>query len=101
MLSKFLDVVDLFLLCYEKAEIWVSFAQFLEFRSNGGDIELFLKLSTAVLEGLVVQKYDVGLGKFFSGFFRYANIVIFMQRGSNQSNLVTIYNLHQLLTRTH
>ena len=61
--KKFLrEAVYLFrplLLADEEAEVFIVFLQSFQFVVGGGDPELLLQLIAAVLEGLLVQEYEV------------------------------------------
>ena len=56
-----------------------------------------MEFSTAILEGLVVQEDDVRFWELFPCLLRNADVVVLMQRGTDQPNFVTVYDSHQLL----
>lgn len=58
-IGELFNVIYFVLFSNEKAKIRIGLPESFKFRSNGGDIELFLEFTTAVFEGFIVQEDDV------------------------------------------
>jgi hypothetical protein len=84
------DVVNFGGFSDEEAEVGIGLAEPVEFRGDGGDVELVLQLATAVFEGLVVQEDDVGLWKLFACLLGDAYVVVLVKGGADESGAVAI-----------
>lgn len=94
---EFFDGVYLTFLSHQETKVGVLFPQFLQLYRNGGNTKLLLQLTTTVLEGLIVEKYDIGSWELFSGLSWYLHIKIFIQRCTHKSELILFHYLDQLL----
>lgn len=90
-------VIDFLLLGYQEAKIRVVLPEPVELRSDRGDVELILQLSTAILEGFIVQENDIGLGKLLPRFLGDADIDVLMQGGVDEPYLIVVDDLDEFI----
>lgn len=90
-------IIDFLLLGNEEAKIRVVLPQSVQLRRDRGDVELLLQLPTAILEGLIVQENDVGLGKLLPCLLGDANVDVLVQGGVDESYLIVVDDLDEFV----
>lgn len=68
------DGLEVLLVADQKAKVVVLLLEAFELCEGADDSELLLELATAVLEGLVVQKNDVGVGVLLAGLLSHLDV---------------------------
>ena len=54
--GEFLNIIDFIFFSNEETKVRVVFAEFLEFRSDGSDVEFLIEFSRAIFKGLVMEE---------------------------------------------
>ena len=72
--GEFLNIIDFIFLSNEETKVGIAFAEFLEFRSDGSDVEFLIEFSRAIFKGLVMEENYIWFWKLFACFFWNPNV---------------------------
>lgn len=78
-IGELFDVINFVFFSDEKAKIRVVFPESFEFGCDGGDVELILQFSAAILEGFIMEEDDIRFGEFLAGFFGDADVDVLVE----------------------